>query len=1139
MKKIISLAVTIVLLLSMCLSLTVVNAAEAELKPLPQIGEVISGFKATEINNMELVNSKTVLFEHEKTGAKLLYVQSKDIDRSFAVTFKTPAVDDTGVNHVLEHITVSGSEKYPLKNVLFTVANQTYSTFVNAMTASTYTAYPLSSMSEDQLLKLTDVYMDCVYNPSVYNDKNIFLREAWRYEMENADAPLNINGTVYNEMKGALGNITTAAYYNVLKTLYPDSYQSSISGGEPEKIKELTYEQLIETHEKYYHPSNSLMILYGNVDYTRFLKLINDDYLSKFDKKEIKIDYKKVAPFEKKIEKSFKFAVSADSKTQYAAQIDYAFALTDVSDEDIVGLSVLATILNQDSSPIKQAFTKKQIGGSFTVDVNTSIVQPVLTFTATSADASKAGEFKALVDECINGIMKNGYDKDLIKATISSTLLSYSTITEQSNLGVNLSSGLSTLWASSDSLDYYDNLIKNTKNLTNKVGKNYFEDLTKKYVVNNNHAALVSTVPEAGLAEKQAEQQQKYLTDMKASMSAKEIEKTVSNTKSYNEWNSKEASQEEQAVTKELQVVKAAELPVEVKTYNVKETAGANGERIISVPASVGETGITILALDTSAVPAEKLHYLRLCSNLLGRLDTEKYKKEQLNTLSMRYLNGAGFSLSTIPQEKLDKFTPIMTVSWIGLMDEYKEQLDLVKEIAVSTKFSDSETVLSIVRSQIADMKNMFTANPLNLLVTRNLALANDHVNYTNYISGLEYYDFLVQLEQALQKDPKAVMAELDAVHKLVLNKTDMIAAFAGNESSIKTFESDINALINALPATKIVPQDYKKLPKPAQREGISIDTTVQYNMISAAHKKTGIDYNGKYIPIALMVNDNYLIPKLRYSNGAYSILSEFNNTSFLILTYRDPNIKETFDVYKGVPGFVKDTKITQEELDRYILKAYSTYTATTGELSGAANYIGEYLMGRTAEDKLKLLREIKSVTVKDVKDSAAMFESVVKNGTYSTVGSAAKLNENKELYESIVSFGQQKVNDGPVTTAQFIELLLQGVPNPLEFAKQQGLLVGDGKGNYAENELLTKERLAVFMDRIALMNGIKLSGDNAVISDKDSISVWAENSVKALVGSGVIKLDAKGNFNPKDNVTTADVTQIMNDLISALTPKQ
>jgi len=429
MKRLVSLTLTAVLVLGMLLSPAAVFAAEAELAPLPQVGDVISGFRATELGEIDLVNAKTVLFEHEKTGAKLYYIQNKDIERSFTIAFRTPAVDDTGVNHVVEHVVLQGSRKYPLNDMAFLLMGQTYNTFINAMTALTYTAFPVASMSEDQLLKLADVYLDSVYNPLIYEEKNNFLRDGWRYEMEDADSPLTINGVVYNEMKGYFSNIYLTAFFNVLKTLFPDSPQSGTFGGDPEKIMDLTYEQLIETHKAYYHPSNSLMILYGDVDYTRFLRMINDEYISKYDRREMNVDYGEVEPFDETVEARFAFPVTAATNTANAAQIDYAFAMTDTTEEDMLGLAVIAAALSEDSSPLKKAFNEKKIGGSLSVILEVFAKQPMLIFTAAGADESRAGDFKALVDECLSDIVKNGFDRELIDAMISRDLLSYSVVT--------------------------------------------------------------------------------------------------------------------------------------------------------------------------------------------------------------------------------------------------------------------------------------------------------------------------------------------------------------------------------------------------------------------------------------------------------------------------------------------------------------------------------------------------------------------------------------------------------------------------------------------------------------------------------------------------------------------------------------
>lgn len=1134
MKKITSLVLVITLLLGLCLQLNAAVIEGFHFQPLPKAGQVISGFRVVEIGSMEIINAKTVLFEHEKTGAKLYYIQSKDIDRSFEIAFRTPAVDNTGVNHILEHITVSGSEKYPMKNVLFTIANQTYCTFINAFTTATSTIFPVSSMSEEQLLKLAEVYLDCVYKPSIYTDRNIFLREAWRYELADADAPLEINGTVYNEMKGALSSIGSAAYYNVLDALYPNSIQANISGGDPEKIKELSYDQLIETHKNYYHPSNSLMILYGNLDYTRFLEMIDEKYLKEFDKKEMDIDYGKIEPLKKKTEKTYKFPAGANASVANAAQIDYAFSLTDVSEEDLIGLSVIVSVLNQEASPMKQAFAEKQIGGRMSIRLDDSLVQPVLIFTAENADESRKNEFMALVDEAINSLIENGYDKDMIKATISATMLGFSNITEMSNLGVNISFSTAVMWANRGDVNYFSNLIKSINSISEKADDNYFEEITTKYIKNNNHAALVTTIPEPGRAEQLAEQQKEYLARLKALVGEERIAEIVQDTKFYNEWNNSET---DQAVIEKLQAVKVQDLPVEVKLYGSIDKHLDDGVRMLSALADVAETGYTTLLFDTYAVPVEKLHYLPLLVNLLGNLDTEQFTREQLNTLNIRYLNGASFNISAIPKEDRNEFTPVMEVSWIGLMGEYAWQTGLIKEILLNTKFEDADTVLNVVKQQLSSLSNIFSSNPVSLLINRNIAGFDACSNYQSYLSGLEYYYFLLQLEQVLEAMPEYVLEELNSLYKLIINRTNLITMFAGSENNLEIYENEMKKLIDILPVNPINKQDYSMIPAPAKKEGIAMVTPVQYNMISADYKSMGTKFSGKYIPIGLIIYENYITPQIRFGYGAYDNYVDFMPNSFVMLSYRDPNIRETFEVYMGLPEFIRNLNITQEELDRYIIKAFSSYTATEGELSGAISTMIDYLTGKTVEDRIKVLQEIKSVTVEDVKNSAEMFEKLLENGAWSTIGSMDKIEANIDLYDAVISFGQQaeQPSDKPVTREQFITLIMGNVSDPVEAAKQTGLIQGDGSGNYYEKEIITREEVAVILDRLIILNGLQLEGEKAYITDEAEISPWAVNSVQVLVSSGIIKLDSDGKFNPKDNATESFIITVINELIAKL----
>ncbi|ACL76776.1 insulinase family protein [Ruminiclostridium cellulolyticum] len=1137
MKKVVSYMMTFVLILSLCLNAAPsVNAAQTELKALPEAGQVVSGFKVMEIGNMDIIDSKTVLFEHEKTGAKFIFIQNKDTNRTFDISFKTPAFNDTGVNHILEHITVSGSQKYPMKNVLFTILNQTYSTFINAFTAQNFTTYPVSSLSEDQLLKLAEVYLDCVYHPSVYNDKNIFKREAWRYEMTDSKADLNISGTVYNEMKGALGNITTAAAYNDLKTLFPNSTQSTISGGDPEKVKDLKYEDVIKTHQTYYHPSNSLMVLYGNVDYEKFLKMIDTDYLSKYEKKDIKIEKLKLEPFKKTVEKTYKYPVAAGTNTKNASQIDYCFALESISNEELLGVAILNELIGSNTSALKQEFRDKKLGGDIAVTFNTGLSIPVLTFSAQNTDESKKADFKALVDKYLSNVVKSGFKTDDVDSVIAGELRGLSSITETPNLGVNLSTQMGSFWANLGSPDFYNDMLKNIKSMAAKSGKKYFEGLTERFLINNKNTALVTTVPEAGLAEKQAAEQKKYLSDLKASMSQQQIDAIVKETKTYNEWNSREDNKD---VVKSIQAVKISDLPEEVKNYNVKEVK-SDGVRLISAEANVGEIESTRLYLDTSAVPADKLHYLKLYTDLLGNLDTKSHTKDELGNLKTRYISGVAFNLSALTDKNYKNYSPVLSASWTGIMGDYDKQIEVVKDILLNTQFNKNTDILNIIKSRISELKMQFTNSPISIQAMRSRSYFSEVYNYLNYSTGLDYYNFLTELEKEISNNPQGVLKELNNIKTLVTNKKNLIITFAGNKKSISRFESTIKNLTDGMSSKDIVKQDYSKLPKPVKREGISVDGTIQYNMLYSTYEKMGTVFSGKYIPIGSVINENYITPKIRFGYGAYDNIVNFGEEGFMLASFRDPNVKETFEVYNGLPEFVKNVDLTQEQLDSYILKSFSDYTVSAGELSGAGTALSYYLMDFKSEDILKILKEIKSVTVQDVKDTASMLENMLKNGAYSTAGSKEKLTENKELYDGIVSVGQEEdsKSDSSITRGEFFKLVLAGAPEPLEIAKQQGLITADKKGNYHENRKLTREELAVFVYKIATLSGVQLPTANPEIADINSSATWSRNAIKALVGFDVIKLDDKGNFNPKGEVTDAYVTDLFNNLNQKLSGK-
>ncbi|MBQ6323055.1 MAG: insulinase family protein, partial [Lachnospiraceae bacterium] len=258
-------------------------ASEGEM--LPAIGDVVENFEVKDIRPYEALEAQVVLFEHQSTGAQLMYIANDDTNRTFDLTFRTHAIDDTGLPHVFEHATLDGSEKYPSKALFFNLIYQTYNTYMNASTYDRMTTFPIASLSEAQLLKYADYYTDSCLHPTILEDESIFREEAWRYRMDSEDQPLTIEGTVYSEMLGAM-DLQNQAIYNFMTDAFPGSWIRYVSGGNPDVIPEMTYESLKAFHDRFYHPSNCLAYIYGEFeDYTAFLKLL-DEAFSVYEKRE-------------------------------------------------------------------------------------------------------------------------------------------------------------------------------------------------------------------------------------------------------------------------------------------------------------------------------------------------------------------------------------------------------------------------------------------------------------------------------------------------------------------------------------------------------------------------------------------------------------------------------------------------------------------------------------------------------------------------------------------------------------------------------------------------------------------------------------------------------------------------------------
>lgn len=590
-------------------------------------------------------------------------------------------------------------------------------------------------------------------------------------------------------------------------------------------------------------------------------------------------------------------------------------------------------------------------------------------------------------------LVTKGFDETVLEMIIANTEFNNALVTEGSHLGVNIAVAVAQYWAAHGEYDYFSSYMSHIDYAKAHMTDGYLEQLVKKYIVGNKHAALVATVPKAGLLEQKRAQQKKQLAAKEASMTKEEVAKLISETASFNNWNAKEDSKEH---IKELQAVSIKDLPIELKEYSIKDVTD-NGVRYLSANADVGDTFLADLMFDTSGVAVEDLHYLQLYANLIGEISTTKHSIDELSTLKSMYLHNFRCTTDTWANAKTDfTYRPILDVSWLGLIGESSKSANLLEELLLETDFTQTDELLSYVKTAQSYYKDYFSGSPYNILYQYNTAAYLSDQNYSVYMKQTAYYHFLKEVESLLQKEPSKVTSKLQQIQDKIMNRTHLMSVFAGNESHTATFYKALNTFISRLPEKRINTQNYFNLPEVPTNLGIAMDTTVNYNMLSASFGNLSKDFSGKYLPLMNVISDNFLTAQLRYQNNVYSNIESVSWNGISLSTYMDPYIDKTLNTYKGIESFTQSYALTQESLDGYILKAFSEYTLPQGELSGAVNAVFNYMCGYSNNETVKLLEEIKSAQVSDLKELGQLINEVVEVGAWTSVGSKSNLEKNK-----------------------------------------------------------------------------------------------------------------------------------------------
>lgn len=968
-----------------------------------KINDEIHGFKLEKISDIAEISSKVYEFEHIKTGAKLLYVSTDDDNKVFYIAFRTPPHDDTGVAHIAEHSVLCGSRKYPLKEPFVELVKGSMNTFLNAMTYPSQTVYPVASRNDKDFKNLMDVYLDAVFYPAMLQNPQILMQEGWHYEIENPDSPLTLSGVVFNEMKGALSAPDDILARKALHELFPDNCYSFESGGDPEAIPNLTYEDFVNFHKKFYHPSNSYIYLYGDMDISAQLKYLDEEYLSKFDKIEVDSKIKLQPQFKEMKRVADVYPIGEDENDAEKTFISLNILTGNVKDsETMLGLEILNhALFTTPAAPLKKAIIDSKLGKDVDSGLEEDVLQPAFNVTLNGSEVERAEKFYNLVIDEMKKLAENGIDKTLLQASIN--LFEFRL--READFGFmpkGLIYGLRILrtWLyDGDATTYfkYEDYLQAVKDGLNN---GYFEKLLQKYFIDNPHKVLITLAPSKTVAKERDAANAAKLAEVKSKMTPEDIQKVIDNAKNLK---IRQQTPDSAEALKTIPLIKISDIKTEPEKLPLMYR-DIDGTRILF--SNIDTHGIIYLTayFDALKVPQDKVFYAFLLNELIGRVDTRQHSYEDLAISINLNIGGFGTTISADSKAKdPDSFAPCLKVYAKCLESKMEPMTNILAEIFTESIFTNKKRLREVIEEeQIGIELNL--QNSANTIISARIASYYSKSGAYNNSLILPFNEFLKDLLKNFDEKFDTLVEELQDVYNRLLNRNGLIISVTATDELYRNFKLHLTKLIKTLPVDEYHRAEYD-YPCVAKNEGLYSQSRVQYVGKGANYIKLGYEYDGALNVLETILRYEYFWTKIRVQGGAYGAFASFNRNGNLFFgSYRDPNLKNTIDVFNGTAEFLRNFDVSDREMDKYIIGTMSKVDKPlTPSIKGhiAAEFS---LRGITYEDRQKSRTEVLNTRQGDIKKLAKLVEDCMAENNLCVFGNENVIKENADIFKNIKS---------------------------------------------------------------------------------------------------------------------------------------
>lgn len=975
--------------------------------------EKINAYELIQQENLSDLKSEGYLLRHKKSGAKVVLLENEDENKVFYVGFRTPVDDSTGVPHILEHSVLCGSKNFQVKDPFVELVKGSLNTFLNAMTYPDKTMYPVASCNDKDFQNLMHVYMDAVFYPNIYHHPEIFRQEGWSYKLDSADSKLEYNGVVYNEMKGAFSSPEGVLDRMILNSLFPDTNYANESGGDPDVIPELTYEQFLDFHKRYYHPTNSYIYLYGKMDMEEKLNWLDEHYLSEFEEEPVDSCIREQKPFTHMAELTKYYSISSNESEEDNTYLSYNKVIGTSLDEKLsLAFEILDyALLSAPGAPLKKALLDAGIGKDIMGSYDNGIYQPVFSVIAKNANADEKERFVETIECTLRDLVKNGINQKALEAGLNYHEFRYREA-DYGNYPKGLMYGLQIMdsWLYDETKPFmHIQAIPTFEFLKEQVGTGYFESLIQTWILDNPHGSYVTVCPEKGRTGRMDKELEERLQAYKESLTPEEIERLADDTKALAEYQETEDTPEDM---EKIPLLRREDITTEITDFiNEERTVTVNVSSCETVPMvyhPVETNGIAYLSVmfDLSNVSEELLPYVGILQSVLGIIDTTNYEYGELFNEINLHTGGIGTSLelyNNVQNIKEKEFKATFEVKGKALYPKLNVLFDMMKEILTESKLKDEKRLKEILSMAKSRLQMRFQSAGHTTSALRALSYSSPSCKFKDDTDGIGYYQVVKHLEEHFDEEKSQLIATLKKLCTQIFRADQMMISCTGTKECLEPVSDGVKKLAESLDASKKAEETACVLHCEKKNEGFQTSSKVQYVAQAGNFIDKGVPYHGALQILKVILSYDYLWMNIRVKGGAYGCMSSFNRVGEgYFVSYRDPNLERTVEVYKGVVEYLKNFTVNERDMTKYIIGTISNIDRPLTPAAAGDRAMNLYMNHVTREMLETERKQILTAQQEDIRSTAAVVQAVLEAGQICVIGNEEKIEKQKAIFKEV-----------------------------------------------------------------------------------------------------------------------------------------